>query len=116
MFIFLTEEQFEELYKHAVQEPHNALVIDTHPSTINENRIKKNDDVVVVLVIVRFHSFVATLSRSASSTKIQTIFFLSRRSINKSLKIELFQKFPRENFTFSCKCCTPPKLQHYLTQ
>ena len=46
---FLTEEQFEELYKHAVQEPHNALVIDTHPSTINENRIKKNFDVVLSL-------------------------------------------------------------------
>ena len=38
---FLTEEQFEELYMHAVKEPHNALVIDTHPTTANENRIKK---------------------------------------------------------------------------
>ena len=46
---FLTEEQFEELYKHAVQEPHNALVIDKHPATINENRIKKNFDIVLSL-------------------------------------------------------------------
>ena len=27
----LTETQFEELYKHATSEPHDALVIDTHP-------------------------------------------------------------------------------------
>jgi predicted house-cleaning noncanonical NTP pyrophosphatase (MazG superfamily) len=46
---FLTEEQFEELYMHAVKEPHNALVIDTHPATINENRIKKNFDIVLSL-------------------------------------------------------------------
>ncbi len=36
---FFNEEQFEELYMHAAKEPHNALVIDTHPSTVNENRI-----------------------------------------------------------------------------
>jgi len=46
---FLTEEQFEELYMHAVKEPHNALVIDTHPNTANENRIKKNFDIVLTL-------------------------------------------------------------------
>jgi predicted house-cleaning noncanonical NTP pyrophosphatase (MazG superfamily) len=46
---FLTEEQFEELYMHAVKEPHNALVIDTHPTTANENRIKKNFDIVLSL-------------------------------------------------------------------
>ena len=27
----LTESQFEELYKHATEEPYNALVIDNHP-------------------------------------------------------------------------------------
>ncbi len=32
---------------HAVKEPHNALVIDTHPTTINKNRIKKNFDIVL---------------------------------------------------------------------
>jgi len=46
---FLTEEQFEELYMHAIKEPHNALVIDTHPTTANENRIKKNFDIVLTL-------------------------------------------------------------------
>ncbi len=34
---------------HAVKEPHNALVIDTHPSTVNENRIKKNFDIALSL-------------------------------------------------------------------
>ena len=46
---FSTEEQFEDLYMHAVKEPHNALVIDTRPTTANENRIKKNFDIVVSL-------------------------------------------------------------------
>ena len=34
---------------HAVKESHNALVINTHPSTVNENRIKKNIDIVLSL-------------------------------------------------------------------
>ena len=34
---------------YAVKEPHNVLVIDTHPATINENRIKKNFDIVLTL-------------------------------------------------------------------
>jgi hypothetical protein len=34
---------------HAVKEPHNALLIDTHPSTVYENRIKKNFDTVLSL-------------------------------------------------------------------
>jgi hypothetical protein len=27
------------VHMHSVSESHNALVIDTHPSTVNENRI-----------------------------------------------------------------------------
>ena len=34
---FLTEEEFESVYKHATAEPHNCLYIDTHPNT---NKIK----------------------------------------------------------------------------
>ncbi len=34
---------------HSVNESHNALVIDTQPSTVNENRIKKNIDIVLSL-------------------------------------------------------------------
>jgi hypothetical protein len=43
----LTESQFEELYKHATQEPHNALVIDTHPKTDRDKRFKKNFKVLL---------------------------------------------------------------------
>ena len=30
---FLTEDEFENVYKHATNEPHNCLYIDTHPTT-----------------------------------------------------------------------------------
>jgi DNA helicase HerA-like ATPase len=43
----LTEQQFEELYKHATSEPYNALVIDNHPKTERDKRFKKNFDVVL---------------------------------------------------------------------
>ena len=43
----LTEQQFEELYKHATKEPHDALVIDTHPKSERDKRFKKNFDVVL---------------------------------------------------------------------
>jgi len=43
----LTETQFEELYKHATSEPHDALVIDTHPKTERDKRFKKNFNVVL---------------------------------------------------------------------
>ena len=37
----LTESQFEELYKHATEEPYNALVIDNHPKMERDKRFKK---------------------------------------------------------------------------
>ena len=43
----LTETQFEELYKHATSEPHDALVIDTHPKMERDKRFKKNFNVVL---------------------------------------------------------------------
>ena len=43
----LTEQQFEELYKHATKEPHDALVIDTHPKSERDKRFKKNFNVVL---------------------------------------------------------------------
>ena len=43
----LTEEQFLELYQYATNEPHNALVVDTHPLTKKENRFKLNFDVAL---------------------------------------------------------------------
>jgi len=41
------ETQFEELYKHATSEPHDALVIDTHPKMERDKRFKKNFNVVL---------------------------------------------------------------------
>ena len=43
----LTESQFEELYKHAAEEPYNALVIDNHPKMERDKRFKKNFNVVL---------------------------------------------------------------------
>ena len=43
----LTEKQFEDLYKHATNEAHDALVIDTHPNIERDNRFKKNFNVVL---------------------------------------------------------------------
>jgi hypothetical protein len=43
----LTEKQFEDLYKHATNEAHDALVIDTHPKTERDKRFKKNFNVVL---------------------------------------------------------------------
>lgn len=45
----LTEEQFEELYKHATAEPHDALVIDTHPDTERDKRFRKNFNIVLTV-------------------------------------------------------------------
>lgn len=45
----ITEQQFEELYKHATNEPYHALVIDTHPQTERDKRLKKNFDVVLTV-------------------------------------------------------------------
>ena len=43
----LTESQFEEIYKHATEEPYNALVIDNHPKVDRDKRFKKNFNVVL---------------------------------------------------------------------
>ena len=44
---FLPESQFEEIYKHATEEPYNALVIDNHPKVDRDKRFKKNFNVVL---------------------------------------------------------------------
>ena len=43
----LTESQFEELYKHATEEPYNEHVIDNHPKMERDKRFKKNFNVVL---------------------------------------------------------------------
>ena len=43
----LTEKEFEELYKYATKEPHDALLIDTHPNTERDKRFKKNFNIVL---------------------------------------------------------------------
>ena len=43
----LTESQFEELYKHATEEPYNALVIDSHTKMERDKIFKKNFNVVL---------------------------------------------------------------------
>ena len=45
----LTEEQFEELYKHATEKPHDCLVIDTHPKTDRDKRLRRNFDNVLLV-------------------------------------------------------------------
>lgn len=45
----LTEQEFEELYKHATAEPHNSLVVDTHPDTNRDKRFRRNFDVVLTI-------------------------------------------------------------------
>jgi hypothetical protein len=37
---FLTEEEFENVYKHATNKPHNCLYIDTHPNTDKDERLR----------------------------------------------------------------------------
>ena len=44
---FLTEQEFEAVYKHAVEEPHDCLYIDTHPNTPKNRRLRRNFDVVL---------------------------------------------------------------------
>ena len=45
----LTEQQFEEAYKHATTEPHNCLVIDTHPETSIDKRLRRIFDNVLIV-------------------------------------------------------------------
>ena len=45
----ITEDEFEELYKHATLEPYNALVIDTHPQTDKDKRLRKNFNTVLII-------------------------------------------------------------------
>jgi hypothetical protein len=47
---FLTEDEFESVYKHATLEPHNCLYIDTHPNTHKDKRLRKNFDIVLSIV------------------------------------------------------------------
>ncbi len=47
---FLTEEEFENVYKHATSEPHNCLYIDTHPNTSKDKRLRRNFDIVLSIV------------------------------------------------------------------
>ena len=41
------EKEFSDLYDYATKEPHNALVIDTHPLTKREDRFKLNFDIAL---------------------------------------------------------------------
>ena len=45
----LTEEQFEEAYKHATINPHDCLVIDTHPETSIDKRLRRNFNTVLIV-------------------------------------------------------------------
>ena len=47
---FLTEEEFEVVYKYATAEPHNCLYIDTHPTTHKDKRLRRNFDVLLSIV------------------------------------------------------------------
>ncbi len=47
---FLTEDEFESVYKYATLEPHNCLYIDTHPSTHKDKRLRKNFAIVLSIV------------------------------------------------------------------
>ena len=44
---FLTEDEFEAVYKHATAEPHNCLYIDTHPLTKPYRQLRRNFDVLL---------------------------------------------------------------------
>jgi hypothetical protein len=48
---FLTEEEFEAVYKYATLEPHNCLYIDTHPTTHKDKRLRRNFDVLLSIVV-----------------------------------------------------------------
>ncbi len=43
---FLTEEEFENVYKHATNELHNCLHINTYPNTDKDRRLRRHFDVV----------------------------------------------------------------------
>lgn len=45
---FMTVEMFEEAYKFATTEAHNSLVVDTHPLTDRNKRIKKNFNSILI--------------------------------------------------------------------
>ena len=44
----LTERQFKEAYRHATTEPHDCLVIDTHPNSSIDKRLRNFFDVLIV--------------------------------------------------------------------
>ena len=43
----INEKDFLDLYLHATNEPYNSFVIDTHPITPNDERFKKNFDIIL---------------------------------------------------------------------
>ena len=45
----LTEQRFEESYCHATKEPHDALIIDTHPETSIDKRLRRNFDNIIIV-------------------------------------------------------------------
>jgi hypothetical protein len=45
----ITEDEFEELYQHATSEPYSALVIDTHPQTDEDKRLRKNFNIILIV-------------------------------------------------------------------
>ncbi len=45
----VTEDEFEQLYQHATAEKHTALVIDTHPDTDTDKRIRKIFDTILIV-------------------------------------------------------------------
>ena len=47
---FLTEEEFEVVYKYATSEPNNCLYIDTHPTTHKDKRLRRSFDVLLSIV------------------------------------------------------------------
>ena len=46
----LTEQEFEEAYRHATKEPHDALIIDTHPETSIEKRLIETLIMLLLLI------------------------------------------------------------------
>ncbi len=47
---FLTEEEFENVYNHATNEPNNCLYIDTHPNTGKDKTLRRKFEIVLSIV------------------------------------------------------------------
>jgi hypothetical protein len=65
---------------HSVKESHNALVKDKHPSTVNENRIKKNFDMLSLngneqalkMIKLLMNDFVLSSEKKTAATQHKT--------------------------------------------